>query len=196
MNNNKGFTLVEVMGAIAIIAILLVGGTFAVTSVMEKQKGKIREENIKNIEDAAITYVINKKFYVPVCKKNDGTLLRLTNEQAESAIKNINAKVHSGYSGIRGNFSSLNSSTGLQEYISGNKTTNTAGVLGLLQDSKCYKVISVETLIKEGFIEKADDCNVNSNKQYSVILVYSLGDPADSGGAGQLVALSHPNLCE
>ena len=47
--NRKGFTLVEVMAVIAILGILLVGGGFAVTSVMTKQKEKIKQENIKTM---------------------------------------------------------------------------------------------------------------------------------------------------
>ena len=88
------------------------------------------------------------------------------------------------------NFKNLNSDTNLKAALSG-----ASGKFGRLLDNNCYKLVSVDTLIKEGFVEKVDDCNVATNANHSVIVVYAMGDAADPTGAGQLVAVSDEGLC-
>lgn len=185
--NRKGFTLVEVMAVIAILGILLVGGGMAISSVITHQKEKIKQENIKTIEDAAITYVLNKKYYVPVCKTSAGmvTINKDKVKEVNTIIENNNT-----YRGKRGDFKSLNSDTNLKAALSG-----ASGKFGRLLDNNCYKLVSVDTLIKEGFVEKVNDCNVATNANHSVIVVYAMGDAADPTGAGQLVAVSDAGLC-
>ena len=188
MNNNKGFTLVELMAVIAILAILLIGGSLAVTSVIQRQKQKLKEDQIKTIEDAAITYVLNKKFYVPVCKNTSGGLVTITQDMVVSANSAIEG--NSTWRGKRGNFVQLNEDNSLKSKLSG-----ASGIFGNLKNNKCYKIISVQTLREEGFVEKVEDCDLAANNRYSVIVVYAQGDASDPTGAGQLVAVSDKNIC-
>ena len=191
MLNRKGFTLVEIMAVIALIAILLGGATVIITTTINKQKEKVRLDEIETVKDAAVTYVLNKKFFVPVCKTNAGALVEISQDN----VKALNNEIKQHYESLRGNFSGLNSNTNLKNYFGGNKTTGASGVLGTLKDDKCYKMVSVETLIKEGFVESADDCRTSDNVPFSVIVVYAKGDSGDPNGAGTLVAVTDPNFC-
>ena len=185
--NRKGFTIVEVMAVIAIIGLLLVGGGLAISSVISKQKDKIRQENIKTIEDAAITYILNKKYYVPVCKTSGG-MVTINKDK----VKEVNTIIenNSTYKSKRNNFTNLNSDASLKAALSGN-----SGKFGKLLDNNCYKLVSVNTLVTEGFVEKVESCDVAANSSHSVIVVYSMGDAGDPTGAGQLVAVSEEGLC-
>ena len=46
MLNNKGFTLVEIMAVVAILAILIAGAGLAVTSVINRQKQRVQNEKV------------------------------------------------------------------------------------------------------------------------------------------------------
>ncbi len=56
MRNKKGFTLVELLVVIALIAIITTSISVAMFEMLQSQKDKIEENSIKNIENAACTY--------------------------------------------------------------------------------------------------------------------------------------------
>ena len=60
--NKKGFTLVEVLTVIAILAVLLLILAPNIFSLMEKNKEKSCNSLIDNIESAAKMYVTNNKY--------------------------------------------------------------------------------------------------------------------------------------
>lgn len=189
MNNRNGFTLVELMAVIAILAILLVGGGLAITSVINRQKSSVNDQQIKSIEDAAVTYIINKKYFVPVCKTASGTMITIDKNKVD--LVNSTIEGNNTFKNKRNNFTNLNADTSLKEKLGG-----TSGIFGKVSDLNCFKLVSVKTLINDGYVDKADQCVTSSNIKNSVIVVYSLGDSADPNGAGQLVAVSSNNFCK
>ncbi len=178
MLNNKGFTLVELMAVIAILAIILVSAGLAVTSVINRQKNRLSDEKIDVIKDAAITYVQNKKYYMPSCKKGN-TFKSITPAQVDTLNTTI------GNSSKRNNFKNLNADT---TFVNSFKTAID------VDSEKCFRFVSVKTLYDEGFVEKIDTCITSNNMKYSTLVVYSLGDANNE--AGTLVAVPSQHLCE
>ena len=101
MLNNKGFTLVEIMAVIAILAILLTSVGLVVTSVINKQKSRLEEQKIDVIKDAAIAYIQNKKYYIPSCQLGN-TYITIGQDKVDSLNTTI------GNSANRNNFKALN----------------------------------------------------------------------------------------
>ena len=58
--NKKGFTLVELLGVIVILALITVIATSSINAVMNNAKEKMLEDKIMNIETAAVNYVSNQ----------------------------------------------------------------------------------------------------------------------------------------
>lgn len=57
--NNKGFTLTELIGVLAILAIITIIATTSIMGTMNKAKENMLEDKKLNIETAAINYVSN-----------------------------------------------------------------------------------------------------------------------------------------
>ena len=64
----KGFTLVELLAVIAILGILLTVSGTAVFAVLNSSKEKLLAEQIKGLEDAAISYAISDGKYLENCQ--------------------------------------------------------------------------------------------------------------------------------
>ena len=60
--NNKGFTLVELLATIAILAIVMGIATFSITAIIKNSKEKNYQLLITNIKDAAETYYQECKY--------------------------------------------------------------------------------------------------------------------------------------
>lgn len=58
--NNKGFTLVELLAVIVILALLAIVAGVSVLSIMKKATSNTNDIVVKNLEDAAITYGLDK----------------------------------------------------------------------------------------------------------------------------------------
>ena len=158
-------------------------------------KKKFYEEN-KN----CLNILINKKENISFNNENQTTIKinktyptdNIKGNKEVKVIKEVNTIIENNntYRAKRGDFKNLNSDSNLKAALSG-----TSGKFGKLLDTNCYKLVSVDTLIKEGFVEKVNDCNVATNANHSVIVVYAMGDSADPTGPGQLVAVSDEGLC-
>lgn len=77
--NRKGFTLVELLATIAILAIVMGIATFSITAIIKNSKEKNYQLLITNIKDAAETYYQECKYSNNTgitCSKNntDGSL--------------------------------------------------------------------------------------------------------------------------
>ncbi len=62
MINKQGFTLVEILAVVVILAMLMMVGGISVFNVIDESKKKLLEEQIKGLGDTAITYVQKKHF--------------------------------------------------------------------------------------------------------------------------------------
>lgn len=67
MKQKKGFTLVEVLVVLGVLAILMTLSATSVISIMKRNNEKIKSEMEKNIKDAAIAYVEEKKISLRKC---------------------------------------------------------------------------------------------------------------------------------
>lgn len=66
----KGFTLVELMAVILIIAILAISSGVAIFSIINDSRNKLLEEQKKGVLDSAITYFVKSKRYMSSCTSN------------------------------------------------------------------------------------------------------------------------------
>ena len=53
---NKGFTLAELLAVITILSLLILIAVVSITTIVNNSKNQVKEEMIKNIKDAAISY--------------------------------------------------------------------------------------------------------------------------------------------
>ena len=76
--NNKGFTLVELLATIAILALVMGIATFSITVILNKSKEKNYQLLITSIKDAAETYYQECKYSnnngINCNKNTDGSL--------------------------------------------------------------------------------------------------------------------------
>ncbi len=59
--NNRGFTLVELIGVLVVIAVLSIVATGSTISIINKVREKTAVEMRDNLKEAALTYVISEK---------------------------------------------------------------------------------------------------------------------------------------
>ena len=188
MKNNKGFTMVELLAVIALIGILSAGAAIAITSTIARNKEKVAQQQKETILDAAVTYIMNKKLYVPICTRGSAsnpTYVNITPAMVDTANKKIEENIT--FKGERAKFDNLNADKALQ-----NVQTGSSGKFGTLNNKKCYKLVRVQ---------QANNCVVAGNLHYSVIVVYAKGSDEDAdgkedtGGAGTLTAVASTGLC-
>ena len=67
MRNQKGFTLVELLAVIVVIAILMTVASTSVFGILSDSKDKLLEEQISSLKEAAVTYVNSKRYYLEDC---------------------------------------------------------------------------------------------------------------------------------
>ena len=91
MNNKNGFTLVEILAAVAILAVLATAAGLGITSSINKQKQKLAYQAEENIAEAAKSYASNKiNNYLKPCVNSDGSFVTITE-------KKVNAIFFIGY---------------------------------------------------------------------------------------------------
>lgn len=73
--NNKGFTLTELIGVLAILAIITIIATTTIMGVVNNSKEKMLEDKKMNIEVAAVNYVQNNNIMLDTknCLVNGNT---------------------------------------------------------------------------------------------------------------------------
>lgn len=63
----KGFTIVELLAVLAILSILTVIGGVSVFGIIGNVRKQSLEDGLKNLQEASITYVQDKKIYLTSC---------------------------------------------------------------------------------------------------------------------------------
>ena len=58
--NKKGFTLVELLGVIVILALVVGGGVFGIIKLIEKSRGESASISVESIKKAATVYSTEK----------------------------------------------------------------------------------------------------------------------------------------
>lgn len=174
--DKKGFTLIEILAAITIIAILGVVASASVMVMMNKQKENIAKMAENNISDAAVSYYLNKKkLYMPACEKarNDSDPV-----EYQTFSKSDLTRITNAVGGVTED-----------KINSFNADMATKITIGGVKEGICYNVISVAMLEKAGMIEEGENrCNKNS-----IILVYSKGN--NDNPEGELVSVYPDNMC-
>lgn len=173
---SKGFTIVELLGAITVLAILMVVATTAVASMMNKQKNSLNSMAEENVDDAAISYFVGKKkVYMPPCKTGSGGSVTFTQAQVDEFNKN--------------------NASGFDETDVANNRTNFSGASSVA-DKACINFVTVKTLIDEGLLEDSS----GACKKDSIILVYKKYNKESDGMGGydehsEEVAVHEKGIC-
>ena len=92
--NNKGFTLVELLATIAILALVMGIATFSITAIIKNSKEKNYQLLITNIKDAAETYYQE-------CKYSNNTGITCNNNTDGSLKTTLGELLTHGY--LKGN---------------------------------------------------------------------------------------------
>ena len=177
MNNKNGFTLVEILAAVAILAVLATAAGLGITSSINKQKQKLAYQAEENIAEAAKSYASNKiNNYLKPCVNSDGSFVTITEKKVNAMNKALresegiasdnedllyqNMKIYSNYANTRDEEKAF-----LNNYIKvGNKT--------------CFKTVTVGELIEQGYIKDDDHmCN-----KASIIVIYRRADAKNTAG--------------
>lgn len=70
MKNNNGFTLIELIVTVALLAVLSVVVGLSVTNMMDGQKEKQYEEYVSTLEEAGCVYAEHNKLTASVCSSS------------------------------------------------------------------------------------------------------------------------------
>ncbi len=77
MKNRKGFTMVELLGAVVILGILMMVAIPSVSSLIQNSKNKYYISQKKNLESAAKSYYSNNKIIL----RNEGDFVDVSLEE-------------------------------------------------------------------------------------------------------------------
>ena len=177
MINKKGFTLVEVLVVVAILAVISTAAGLGITSSINKQKQKLAYQAEENVAEAAKSYASNKiNNYLKPCVNSDGSFVTITEKKVNAMNKALresegiassneellyqNMKAYSNYANTRDE-----EKTFLNNYIKvGNKA--------------CFKTITVGELVEQGYIKDDDHmCN-----KASIVVIYRRADAKNTAG--------------
>ena len=71
--NRKGFTLVELLAVIVVLGTLITLATVATLTLIQRNKDRAVAENIENLKDASISYVLSLNKYLKTCTTDANT---------------------------------------------------------------------------------------------------------------------------
>ncbi len=189
---NKGFTLVELLATIALVAILATSAIVGVNYMINKQKQNLATVAEEHIAQAAVTYFSNKKnLYIEPCKDRDEdaaytnfnqTSLKILNDDLRQTMIDQNKTTDED----KYNFA--------KDYVKSVNTDETSKnafneSYAFVSNTGCYKLVTVGELIEAGLLEDRE----NMCDKASVVLVYQRGDSKNK--AGVLTSMQEPQIC-
>lgn len=90
INNNKGFTLIELIATIVILALVMGISTYSISAIIKNSKEKNYELLINNIKDAA-------ENYYQECKYSNNTGITCSTDDEGKLITKLESLVTYGY---------------------------------------------------------------------------------------------------
>lgn len=180
----KGFTLVELLGVIALLAIIGVIAGTSVLTIMSKQKENLANMAENNIRESAVSYFLNKKkIYMPACMTNSTTYKTFVQTDLNKIKTGVDTNSDNKYSAAE--VTAFNGSSVNKRVALGESTKVSGSTLDI-----CYNVITVAMLEDAGMIEETEDrCDKNA-----LIVVYSKGDT--NNPEGEFTALYDDEMCK
>ena len=188
MIKKNGFTLVEVLAVVALIAILATSAIVGVNYVLNKQRENLATISEENIAQAAITYFQNKKStHQEPCRDTDGdytdfnqSLVKLINNKLRDEMKNKTTDKEK-YEYAKNYVTNIN--TNVDSRITFNQLYTS------VENTTCFKLVTVGELVDTGILEDKENlCN-----KASVIIVYQKGDSKNA--VGYLTSIQEPQIC-
>lgn len=88
VEKNKGFTLVEILAVIVILAVLMTTAGASVFHIIGESQEQLLEEQLKNLGDTAVTYVESKKYYLEKCEASFNPEI-ITTQKEKACSKEI-----------------------------------------------------------------------------------------------------------
>ena len=188
MKNNKGFTLVEILAIVAIIAVIMSAAGVGVTSIVQSQKKSLAYDAEVNISEAALSFFSNKNSnYLKACTNSDKSFVTISQKSVEDLNKFLRNEKFAGYT-------DENLYQSLKDYsINGNDDPTKKYELSSyikVDNPSCYKTVTVGELMEKGLITDSDGmCNKSS-----LIVIYRRADAKNT--AGIIDAVQETGICK
>lgn len=187
MKTNKGFTIVEILVAIAILSILAVSAGAGIISMLQNQRQKLAYVAEQNVHDASLSfYNKDKSSYLKSCKDSDGANITISQKDVEDVNNFLKEK-----------FKDVVSEDLYQFYknytINANSDPTTKYELDPfinVSNRSCYKLVTVGELIEHGLM--SDDSGMCDKS--SVIVIYKKGDAKNT--AGIMESVQQSGICK
>lgn len=88
----KGFTLVELLAVLAILSIITIIGGVSVFGIIGNIRKQSLEDGLKNLQEASITYVQDKRLYLSSCTQDFDPQNPIANPLNNTCYKEITLK--------------------------------------------------------------------------------------------------------
>ncbi len=188
MNKKEGFTLVETIAVVAILAILGAVAGIGTVTMLQKQRQKLAYAAETTIADASVSYYANKgNIYIKACTNSDGDYVTISQKTVEEVNKYLRETKFTGRTGndLYQDFKNYS--------INGNSdSTNRHEIYNIVKvmDPACYNTITVGELIEKGLLSDPDGmCN-----KASLVIVYRRADAKNT--AGVLDSVQEEGICK
>ena len=87
IQKKNGFTLVELLAVIVVLAIIITIGITSVTAIMKRMKKNVSNEMRNNLKEAGITYVLDQNFHLEKCSSD------FSKQMMQNNISNLNSNI-------------------------------------------------------------------------------------------------------
>jgi len=185
--NKKGFTLVEILAVIAIIATLSVAAVVGVNTIISKTKERTATMAENTVAESSISFFQKEKLYINPCTNNRGNFISIS----QNTIKKINDDLRTAMKDFSSNEEKYIYAKSYTNNINNNakakKDFNNKYLS--LKSENCFKTVTVGELIDKGYMVD----NENLCDKASVIIVYQKA--TTNNKTGQLSSIQEAKIC-